>query len=204
MKQVYAPHTRKVRLRYRWRIPVLWAQPLLAITANLSSCEHRVAICTAANTLHHLPLHTLCPIIGSASSKCLCLGSFCCLAVRGPLERRSLTASSTFSGRFGVLAETYPGDDWKALCPFTISYDVRRFDLACISVTPTISDVVSSKVQQLGGPRQLDEQPTTFISTLTVPTEVLHTLTRDARVGDVARSEIAVGRGPARAVEFAV
>jgi hypothetical protein len=71
-------------------------------------------------------------------------------------------------------------------------------------VVQTIADSVSSNSQQLGGPLRPNEQPTTFISTLTVPTEVLHTLTLDARVGDVACSEVVVECGPARTVEFAV
>jgi hypothetical protein len=113
-------------------------------------------------------------------------------------------STQAFSGRFGVLAEGYSGDDWKALCSFTILYDVRRFDLACITVVQTISNVVSSNAQPLGGTLKPAEQPTTFISTLTVPTEVSHALTRDPRVGDVARSEITVGREPAMAVAFSV
>ncbi|KAI9438295.1 hypothetical protein H4582DRAFT_2129267, partial [Lactarius indigo] len=39
-------------------------------------------------------------------------------------------------------------------------------------------------------PLQPDEQPTTFISTFTVPTEVVHTLTRDARGGDATCGQI--------------
>jgi hypothetical protein len=58
--------------------------------------------------------------------------------------------------------------------------------------------------QPLGGPLQPDEQPTTFTSTLTVPTVVLCTLTRDARVGNVACSETAAGHGPACTVDFSV
>jgi len=59
--------------------------------------------------------------------------------------------------------------------------------------------------QSLGGRPQPDNQPTTFISTFTVPTEVLHTLTpREARVGDVASSDVATGRVPGRTIEFAV
>ncbi len=80
---------------------------------------------------------------------------------------------------------------------------MRRFDLACItiSVVHTISDAVSSNAQ----PLQLDERPTTFISTLTVPTEAMYTRTRGTRGGDSARSEIAAERGPAaRTVDFAV
>jgi hypothetical protein len=78
---------------------------------------------------------------------------------------------------------------------------VRRFVPACISAILT---TVSSNSQSLGGLPQPDDQPTTFISTFTVPTEVLHTLTREARVGDVAWSETAAGRALDRTVEFAV
>ena len=61
-------------LKCLWRMPVLWAHPLLGTVANLSSDEHRVAIFTAANNLHHLPLHSLSPIFCSTSSKCPCSG----------------------------------------------------------------------------------------------------------------------------------
>jgi len=58
--------------------------------------------------------------------------------------------------------------------------------------------------QTLGGPLQSDEQPTTFGSSLTVPTEVLCTFTRDTRGGDVACCEIAAGHEPPCTVELAV
>ena len=38
--------------------------------AHLSSCERRVAICTAADTLHYLPVRDLYPIHRGSSSKC--------------------------------------------------------------------------------------------------------------------------------------
>ena len=38
----------------------------LGTIANISSDEHRMAICTTADTLHHLPLYNLCPIFGNA------------------------------------------------------------------------------------------------------------------------------------------
>jgi hypothetical protein len=126
------------------------------------------------------------------------------VSVRGSsLEQWTLTACSIFSARFGVLADDYPSHDWEALRSLIILYDVRRF-FTFISVVHIISDVASSNAQTLGGLPQSDEQPTAFISTLTVPTEVLNTLTLDARVGDVARSEIGSGHGPSRTVEFAV
>ncbi|KAI9448974.1 hypothetical protein BJY52DRAFT_293564 [Lactarius psammicola] len=49
---------------------------------------------------------------------------------------------------------------------------------------------------------QSDERPTTFISTLTVPMEVMYARTLDARAGDSAC--VATESGPARTVEFAV
>ncbi|KAI9457767.1 hypothetical protein BJY52DRAFT_453540 [Lactarius psammicola] len=53
-------------------------------------------------------------------------------------------------------------------------------------------------------PIQPDEGPTTIVSTLTVPAEVMLALTRNARVGDVARGEIAAECGPARTLDSAV
>ncbi len=89
-------------------------------------------------------------------------------------------------------------------------YVLSLFYMVCVtSISPasrcftTISDIVSSNAQ----PLQPDERPTTFISTLTVPTEamVMYTRTRDARVGGVASGEIVAAEcGPARTVEFAV
>ena len=38
----------------------------LGTIASISSDEHRMAICTTADTLHHLPLYNLCPIFGNA------------------------------------------------------------------------------------------------------------------------------------------
>jgi hypothetical protein len=58
--------------------------------------------------------------------------------------------------------------------------------------------------QPLGGLLQPGQQPTTFTSTLTVPAEVLCTLTRDSRVGNVACSEIAVEHGPTWTVDVSV
>ncbi|KAF8266026.1 hypothetical protein EI94DRAFT_1803661 [Lactarius quietus] len=49
-----------------------------------------------------------------------------------------------------------------------------------------------------------NEQPTTLISSLTVPADVLYTFTRGARGEDISCGEIVAGRGPARAVDFAV
>jgi hypothetical protein len=91
-------------------------------------------------------------------------------------------------------------------------YVLSLFYMMCVAwisdslqtVIYAMFDVVSSNAQPLGGPLQPDEQPTTFTSTLTVPTVVLCTLTRDARVGNVACSETAAGHGPACTVDFSV
>lgn len=53
-------------------------------------------------------------------------------------------------------------------------------------------------------PPQPAERPTTLISTLTVPVEVLHTFVREARGEDVSRGEIVAGGGPTRTIDFAV
>ncbi|KAH9068036.1 hypothetical protein EDB83DRAFT_674644 [Lactarius deliciosus] len=53
-------------------------------------------------------------------------------------------------------------------------------------------------------PPQPAELPTTFISTLTMPVEVLHTFMREARGEDVSRGEIVAGLGPTRTIDFAV
>jgi hypothetical protein len=64
----------------------------------------------------------------------------------------------------------------------SLFYMMYVASIAWVSVVHT-PDVVSSNSQ----PLQPDERPTTFISTLTVPTEVLYMFTRDARGGDLCR-----------------
>ncbi|KAI9464058.1 hypothetical protein BJY52DRAFT_883715 [Lactarius psammicola] len=53
-------------------------------------------------------------------------------------------------------------------------------------------------------PLRPKEQPTTFISTLTVPTEVMNTVTRDTRGGDTACGENSAECRPAKTVDYAV
>ncbi|KAH8988378.1 hypothetical protein EDB92DRAFT_2011670 [Lactarius akahatsu] len=53
-------------------------------------------------------------------------------------------------------------------------------------------------------PLKPNEQPTTVMSTLTVPMEVMHARTLDTRGGDIALSEIVVEREPVRTIGFAV
>ena len=98
--------------------------------ADLSSCERRVAICPAADTLHYLPVCDLCPIWGSASSRCP-LFCPCSEFFRGcSLDRsRMLTTGFTFSGRSEVLAEGHSSGDWEALRSFAFLHDVRCFYL---------------------------------------------------------------------------
>jgi hypothetical protein len=118
------------------------------------------------------------------------------------LERRTLTTGFPFSGKIAVLAGGYPGDGREALCSFSALHDVRHFDLTCISVIHTIDDIVSSNTK----PLQPGELPTTFISTLTVPAEVMYTRTRDTRGGGIAsgHSEIVAEPGPVRTLDFVV
>ena len=60
MRQVYAAHARKVCLMCLRRIPVACAQLLIV---NLLVREPRVAIRVATNSLRHLPVRALCPIL---------------------------------------------------------------------------------------------------------------------------------------------
>lgn len=115
------------------------------------------------------------------------------------LERRLLTTSSPFLESTAVLVAGHPGDDREALRPFTVLSDVRRFYIVYVSIIP---DVLSSNAQ----PPERDGQHTTFISTLTIPMEVMNTHTRDARVGDDAScSEIVAEEyGAAKTIGFAV
>ena len=69
-------------------------------TAAVTLCEHCVAVGTAADSLRHMLVRTLCPILDSSSSKwynfCLCLGYFGSLVCRSSLEQRALTTASRF------------------------------------------------------------------------------------------------------------
>jgi hypothetical protein len=65
MKHVYAPHTRKVR-QMSMEDNRFMGLASSGNIANISSDEYHMAICTATDTLHHLPLYNLCPIFGNA------------------------------------------------------------------------------------------------------------------------------------------
>lgn len=84
-----------------------------------------------------------------------------------------------FSGRFAELADGHPGDDWEALRYFAVLHDVRRFDLVSISIFLSFSDLVSSNAQ----PLQSDRLP--FISTFTVPADVMYLRSRNTRGGEI-------------------
>ncbi len=203
MKQVYATHSRKVCLVCLWRMPVVCAQLLSGTIADLSSREHRLAICPATDSLCCRRDRNLYPILDRASRKCAHShpARFLWRLVReSSPERRTLTTGFSFLETFAALDIGSPADQREALCSFAVLHDVRRLGIACISVVHTISDVVSSNAEK----PQPAERSTTLISTLTVPTELLHTFTRDARGGDVSRGEIAAARGPPRPVDFAV
>ena len=113
-------------------------------------------------------------------------------------ERGTLTFS--FLDTITTLDAGCPADDREALRSFAVLHGVRcapiKYHLY-FGGSHAISGVVYSNAQSL----QPDEYPTAFMSTLTVPTEVLY---RDARGGDVARGEIVAGRGLTRTVDFVV
>jgi hypothetical protein len=113
------------------------------------------------------------------------------------LERLTLTTGFPFSEKIAVLAIGYPGDGCEALRSFAALHDVRRFDLVCISLIHTISDAMSSNAR----PLQLEERPSVFISTFTVPAEAI---TREARGRDVAYSDISAECESKTTVGFAV
>ena len=116
------------------------------------------------------------------------------------LERQTLTTSFPFSEKVAVLADGYSGHDREALRSFAALHDVRRFDFTRVLVIHTIYDIVSSNAQ----PLQPDEQPTGFISTLTVPAEVVYILTRDAPGGEVVCRDISAESRSATTVDSAV
>ena len=107
-----------------------------------------------------------------------------------------------FSENGAVLDTGFPDDDREALRSFSSVHAVRRFDLIYILVFHAIHDIGSSNAQ----PLQPHEQPTTLISTLTVPAEVVYTRTRDARGENIASGDLeaVADPGKARTVDFAV
>jgi hypothetical protein len=178
------------------------AQLLLDTIANDSSREHHVAICTATNCLRHLHVGVVYPFRDCACSECLPFllpPRFFFVLIRGGSLNRRLLTDFPFSERIAVLVASHPGDDREAVRSFAVLYDVRRFDIVYI---PTIFDVVSSNAP----PPQRDGHHATFISTLTIPMDVMNTHTRDAQVGDDASCSEAVAEenGATKTVGFAV
>ena len=121
----------------RLKIPVVCTQ-LLVTTANLSLREHRVAVGTAADSLRHLPLCALRPILDCASSKCFPLVPLIKIIWESCLwEHTGATGADygfSFPEKSAVLADGSSDDDREALCSFAVLHDVRRFDLASISM----------------------------------------------------------------------
>ncbi|KAH8988973.1 hypothetical protein EDB86DRAFT_400204 [Lactarius hatsudake] len=99
------------------------------------------------------------------------------------------------------------------LCAICIAVLFIQYTTAPQSESPSWLPVIQAMIGKLytlsllhmvnAQPLQLSEQPTTFASTLTVPAEVMHTRTQDARGGDIARSESIEERGKAKTVNFA-
>ena len=109
--------------------------------------------------------------------------------------------SFPFSESIAVLVISFANDDREALRSFSTLHAVRRFDLTFILVIHAICDIGSSNAQSL----KPHEQPTTFISALTVPAEAMYIRTRDARGEDTASGDLetVAERGKAR-TDFAV
>src|SRR6266702_4582447 len=119
-------------------MPVVRAQLLSGTIADLSSREHRLAICAATDSLRHLRVRTLYPIHDRASGKCphFCpfSGFFWRLVRESSLEQRTLTTGFSFLESIAALDADCPADDREALRSFAVLHDVRRLDVACISV----------------------------------------------------------------------
>ncbi|KAH9175758.1 hypothetical protein EDB89DRAFT_2066341 [Lactarius sanguifluus] len=100
------------------------------------------------------------------------------------------------------------------LCAVCISVLYLRFGVAPGRVLAFWLPVMQATIGKLyvislfyvinAQPLKPNEQPTTVISTLTVPMEVMYARTLDTRGGDIALSEIVVERGPVRSIGFAV
>src|ERR1700761_764772 len=116
-------HARYVSCLCPWDMPSCVLSFCWVTAATLSLHQHRVAVGTAADSLHHLPLRGLRSILDCRSSKCL------------PFVPELSRATGTdcgfpFSEKFAGLADGCPGYDREALCSFAVLHDVRRFDLA--------------------------------------------------------------------------
>ena len=131
MKRVYGAHKRKVCLMCSWKMPAVCPQLLLNTILNLSSREHRVAICAATDSLRHLRVRILHPILDRASSNCPhfcpCPGFFRRLVCRSSLERRTLTIGFPFSERISALDADFPADDRETLRSFAVLRDASAF-----------------------------------------------------------------------------
>ncbi|KAH9034528.1 hypothetical protein EDB84DRAFT_1486686 [Lactarius hengduanensis] len=99
------------------------------------------------------------------------------------------------------------------LCAICIAVLFIQYTTAPQSVSPSWLPVIQAMIGKLyilsllymvnAQPLQLGEQPTTFISTFTVPAEVMYPRTRDARGGDIGCSGSIEEHGQARTVNFA-
>ncbi|KAH9068032.1 hypothetical protein EDB83DRAFT_2519151 [Lactarius deliciosus] len=99
------------------------------------------------------------------------------------------------------------------LCAICIAVLFIQYTTAPQSESPSWLPVIQAMIGKLyilsllhmvnAQPLQPSEQPTTFISTFTIPAEVMHTRTRNALGGDIACSESIEEQGRARAVNFA-
>ena len=125
-------------------MPVACAQLLFGIIANHSSHEHRMAICTATDSLCHMRVRILYPIFDRSSGK---FPRF--LPLRRILSASclrelpvTLTTRPPFLVIIGGLVPGYPGTDREALRSFPPLHAVRFLDIVCVSVVQAVSDLV--------------------------------------------------------------
>lgn len=110
-----------------------------------------------------------------------------------------ITIDLPLSDKFSVLAAIFPADYRKALRSFYVLHDVGPLDIAYDYVVRNIAHIICSNSQ----PLHLGEQPTTFISTLTLPAEAMCTYTLEALGRETRCSDSAEERTPST-VDFAV
>ncbi|KAH8988357.1 hypothetical protein EDB92DRAFT_1948035 [Lactarius akahatsu] len=144
------------------------------------SREHRVAICIATDSLRPLRLRTLSPFHGRTwgerPSFLPLFGMSCSWEFNGATDADYLLSVSESLGVLGA------------------GYRRRIGKLYVISLLYMIN----------AQPLKPNGQPTTVISTLTVPMEVMYAHTLDAQGGDIELNEIVVEHGPVRTKGFAV
>ena len=131
-------HARYVSCFCLWDMPSCVLSFCWVTAATLSLHEHRVAVGTAADSLRHLHLRALRPILDCASSMCFpfvpllkIIWASCLRELTGAI---GADYGFPFPEKISVLADGSPGNDREAVCSLTVLHNVRRFELASMSM----------------------------------------------------------------------